>query len=250
MFSTQELLQQVQASRKEVFAALEEFGAVLVDGVVRVVEKSVRRETMRNVMQLLIERDWDIATSALSEETCLRTFQDAAISVDPVILQVVLIDLSKCDGSGSSTGLVEVTRDCTKSWQLNPNNVRKATAELLLTQLQEGRLGGGNGAEVHSDTTTIGGMKAIQVSSFVQEWALTTPGMLSVGGAEMILLRSLGTVVTSNGNSSGGGRIQDNEEYLVYFPAEVLLPLSAKVIMHINCHYPVYNRTYVHVSFI
>ena len=225
-FSLKEILERVQASRKEIISALVSMEALEVEGKVRVICETAQRDTLQALLQILVEKQWKTADDAQLKETdCLEALKEAQLSADPVVVQAVLRSLSSTAAAGPG-GEALPAFGTPSTWTLDPLKIASATAHMVFQQ----RYKDCQGTSSIASPASASGVRMGRVD-FLSEWSLVAPSdclapssstgsSAQDGEAAVLALLADGIAVSC---AEAGGAV------LTYLPVCAMRALGAKV---------------------
>ena len=137
LLTLDQLLGEVQASKREIMSVLPSLGVTEINGKVRMISRISFRDVVRTLLDTILEHNWNLDN--IDELECLRLNP----GLDPVLLRALLGQLgTTVAGSGnsdehtiasssgsSSSGGSRTIGGITSTWELNYDRLARAAAE-------------------------------------------------------------------------------------------------------------------------
>lgn len=154
--SLDDIERSVQASKKEISAALNALGVVELNGKMRMVSKYASIDITTTILDTIIENNWNI--ESIDEQALLQQLPGDS---GRIIVRHVLSQLgTEIDNTSTSSSITSST------WKLDKRKLLRASAHLVFTS---------------TDTLKVYGDQKVPVEDFLERWAIKSPG---VGSAE------------------------------------------------------------------
>jgi len=126
LLTLDQLLGEVQASRKEIESVLPSLGVTEINGKMRMISRSSFREVVRTLLDTILEHNWNL--NHIDEGECLRVNP----GLDPVLLRALLGQLGSVTTTGhrdSQHTYIVSSSSSNSIWEINYDKLARAAAE-------------------------------------------------------------------------------------------------------------------------